>query len=96
MATLRFRLSGSTPPTFTVTRHLRVSAGSKLVVDAQDFTFPAGQNYVKLVSCVTRYGSFAPEDVTLLGRGVEVVQSRTGDPNSIWLRKIRGFTISFR
>ena len=96
MATLRFRLSGSTPPTFTVTRHLRVSEGSKLVVDARDFTFPAGQQYVKLVSCATRYGSFAPEDVTLLGRGVEVVQSRTGDPNSIWLRKIRGFTISFR
>ena len=92
-ATLKFRLSGSQPPSFTVTRRMYIAAGSKLEVDASDFTFPTGVQDVKLIGARYLYGAFANEDVTLIGRNIKLVQKHTDNEYSFWLRKILGLSI---
>jgi len=74
---------------------LTVGSGARLVVDAR--RYDGSKKLVRIVRPNSRVGSFAPEDITILGGG-EVVQNRDGySDGSIWYRRAkRGAMLIFR
>ena len=93
---MKVTLAGAAAPTFRIDGQLVVRDGAKLVVDADGFT--GGGTWTKIVDVRGgRTGSFDPANITLTGKGVAIVQNRTGDASgTIWLKKIRGIAVSIR
>ena len=94
---LKLTAIGDTPPAVTVGGSLIVSDGAKLEVDVSDFT--TTNVWTKLVSCSSRNGDFAAEDVKVVGEGVRgsLVFDRASDgTGSIWWYRPRGTTVVLR
>jgi hypothetical protein len=94
---LKLTVIGDTPPTVAVAGSLIVSEGAKLEVDVSDFTTTDVRT--KLVSCSSRDGDFAAEDVKVVGEGVRgsLVFDRASDgTGSIWWYRPKGTTVVLR
>ena len=93
-ATIKVTLADGALPTFRIGGRLTVRGDARLVVDATGFR--SGVRWTKIVDVGGgRTGSFDPANISLLGDG-EIVQNRSGDATgSIWLRKAKGFCVSF-
>ena len=78
---------------------LNVVAGAKLIVDAR--RFDNSKKWIRLIrtqysGAGGRTGSFADEDITVLGGGC-VVQDRPGySDGSVWYKRSRGMMLIFR
>jgi len=94
---LKLTAIGDTPPAVSVAGSLIVSEGAKLEVDVSDFA--TTNVWTKLVSCSSRNGDFAAEDVKVVGEGVRgsLVFDRASDgTGSIWWYRPRGTTVVLR
>ena len=94
---LKLTVAGDTPPAVSVAGSLIVSEGAKLEVDVSDFA--TTNVWTKLVSCSSRNGDFAAEDVKVVGEGVRgsLVFDRASDgTGSIWWYRPRGTTVVLR
>ena len=94
---LKLTAVGDTPPAVTVGDTLVVHDGAKLEVDVSDFT--TTNVWTKMVSCSSRTGGFAAEDIKVVGEGVRgsLVFDRASDgTGSIWWYRPRGTTVVLR
>ena len=89
-STLRCELGPAGLGTLTASGTLSIYPGAKLEVDST--AYQGGAVWVKLVDCATRTAAFAPENITVTGKGV-VRQDRNED---IWLYIRRGTLIDVR
>ena len=94
---LKLTVAGDIPPSVSVAGSLIVSEGAKLEVDVSDFA--TTNVWTKLVSCSSRNGDFAAEDVKVVGEGVRgsLVFDRASDgTGSIWWYRPKGTTVVLR
>lgn len=81
---VRFEFSPDGTGSLTASEKLTVNDGAQLEVDTTAYTGDAAR--IKLIDCATREGTFAPEDITVVGRGF-IRQDKDED---IWLYRIKG------
>jgi len=86
-STVRFEFGPDGTGTLTASGKLTVGESSKLEVDTTAYTGNAAR--IKLIDCSTREGAFAPENITLQGRGF-VRQDKDED---IWLYRVKGTVV---
>jgi len=86
-STVRFELGENSAGTLTAQGTLTLSAGSTLEVDSS--AYKGSAVWLRLIDCATRAGSFAPENITVTGKGI-VRQDRNED---VWLYMERGTVI---
>jgi len=89
-STLRFELGAAGSGALAVSGALSVYPGARLEVDSTAYS--GSDVWIKLAECATRAGSFAPENITVIGKGL-VRQDRDED---LWLYIPRGTLISIQ